>query len=77
MQNGSRRQGRELAVKILFSLFDGEATLDEALTTFWASFRFHNDILGEALDEVQLPVKQETRNFTEELVRGGHASGED
>lgn len=70
MQNGSRRQGRELAMKILFSLFEGESALDEVLTTFWDSFRFHNDILGEPLDEVQLPVKQETRAFTEELVRG-------
>ncbi len=70
MQNGSRRQGRELAIKLLFSLFEGESTLDQLLDTFWSSFRFCNDILGEPLDEVELPIKQEIRVFTEELVRG-------
>ncbi|OEU62887.1 MAG: transcription antitermination factor NusB [Desulfuromonadales bacterium C00003094] len=70
MQNGSRRQGRELAIKLLFSLFEGESTLDQLLETFWSSFRFCNDILGEPLDEVELPIKQDIRVFTEELVRG-------
>lgn len=70
MQNGSRRQGRELAIKILFSLFEDQCDLDHVLESFWDSFRFHNDILGEPLDEVQLPVKQDIRVFTEELVRG-------
>ncbi len=59
-----------MAVKILFSLFDNERDLEQVLETFWSSFRFHNDALGEPLDEVQLPVKQEIRLFTEELVRG-------
>ena len=70
MQNGSRRQGRELAIKLLFSLFEGESTLDQLFETFWSSFRFGTDVLGEPLDEVELPIKQDIRVFTEELVRG-------
>lgn len=68
--NGSRRQGRELAIKILFSLFGDNFSPDEVLNTFWENFRFRNDVLGEPLDEVELPVKQDVRAFTEELVRG-------
>lgn len=70
MLNGSRRQGRELAIKILFSLFEDQSSLDHVLETFWNNFRFNNDILGDPLDEVELPVKQDVRLFTEELVRG-------
>jgi N utilization substance protein B len=70
MQNGSRRQGRELAIKILFSLFEDPSSLDHVLETFWNNFRFNNDILGDPMDEVELPVKQDVRLFAEELVRG-------
>lgn len=70
MQNGSRRQGRELAIKILFSLFEDQSSLDQVLETFWANFRFNNDILGDPMDDVELPVKQDVRLFAEELVRG-------
>ncbi len=70
MQNGSRRQGRELAIKILFSLFEDQSSLDHVLETFWNNFRFNNDILGDPLDEVEIPVKEDVRLFTEELVRG-------
>lgn len=69
-QNGSRRQGRELAIKILFGLFEESSSVDEILASFWENFRFRNDVLGEPLDEVQLPVKPDVRAFTEELVRG-------
>ncbi len=70
MHNGSRRQGREMAVKVLFGLFDREQDPDQVLETFWSSFRFGTDVLGEALDEAVKPVKQEVRLFAEQLVLG-------
>lgn len=71
MSKGVRRTGRELALKVLYSLLDQEQrTVVEVLDDFWASFRFREDVLGEALDEVTRPVPPEVRSFAEGLVIG-------
>lgn len=67
---GTRRTGRELALKIVYSLPDQESEIDEILQDFWQNFRFREDILGEPLDEFSGPVPAEVKRFTEDLVRG-------
>jgi len=70
MAKGVRRQGRELALKIIYSLQDQDSSIDEVLQDFWGNFRFRDDILGEPLDEFNRPVPAEVRNYAEGLVRG-------
>lgn len=67
---GTRRTGRELALKIIYSLPDQEQEIDEILQDFWQNFRFRDDLLGEPLDEFSGPVPPEVRRFAEDLVRG-------
>jgi N utilization substance protein B len=66
---GSRRTGRELALKIIYSLHDN-AGIDAILKDFWTNFRFQEDILGEPLDEFDSQVPFEVRQFAEDLARG-------
>ncbi|MBW2187536.1 MAG: N utilization substance protein B, partial [Deltaproteobacteria bacterium] len=40
MSLGSRRNGREYAVKVLYSLYDQEEPLEKVLSDFWLNFRF-------------------------------------
>lgn len=70
MSAGNRRQGRELALKMIYSLFDQDLSLQVALDDFWRAFRFRDDILGEALDDAEKSVPPEVRSFAEELVHG-------
>jgi N utilization substance protein B len=71
MSKGIRRQGRELALKILFSLPDHEGgSLEQVFSDFWGQFEFREDVLGEAVDETVKPVRPEVRNFAEKLVCG-------
>lgn len=71
MSKGIRRQGREMALKILYSLPDHEGgSLEQVLSDFWRQFEFREDVLGEAVDEVQAPVRPEVRHFAEKLVTG-------
>ncbi|MEJ2199642.1 MAG: transcription antitermination factor NusB [Desulfuromonadaceae bacterium] len=63
-------KGRELALKIIYSLQDQDSSIDEVLADFWANFHFRDDVLGDSLDEVQVPVPPEIREFAEGLVRG-------
>jgi len=72
MNKGVRRRGRELALKLIYGLREERATeeIDETIDDFWKNFRFREDILGEALDEVDRPVPPEVRNFADGLVRG-------
>jgi len=70
MAKGVRRQGRELALKIIYSLQDQDSSINEVLQDFWENFRFRDDILGEPLDEFNRPVSAEVRNYAEGLVRG-------
>lgn len=71
MSKGTRRQGRELALKIIYGLQDQSAeSIEEVLEDFWRSFRFNEDALGEPREEVDQPVPAELRRFTDELVLG-------
>ena len=71
MAKGIRRQGRELALKILYSLPDHEGgTLEDVFADFWRNFRFSDDLLGEA-DEAQCQTAApQARQFAEQLVAG-------
>ena len=70
MSKGSRRSGRELALKIIYSFPDQGVVIEQILDDFWRNFRFQDDVLGEALDEHKGPVPPDVREFTEDLVRG-------
>lgn len=70
MSQGVRRYGRELALKVLFGLHDLVITPEQALTDFWRSFRFDNDVLGEAVDSFDEEISGDVRDFAEQLVRG-------
>ena len=71
MAKGIRRQGRELALKILYSLPDHEGgTLEEVLADFWRNFRFRDDLLGDAEEEAGGMPSSQSRQFAEELVTG-------
>jgi N utilization substance protein B len=70
MSSGNRRQGREIALKMIYSLFDQDQSLQVALDDFWRAFRFRDDILGDALEDANQNVSLEVRTFAEELVRG-------
>jgi N utilization substance protein B len=68
--SGIRRRGRELALKLIYSMQDRSDSVDAALEDFWGSFRFQDDLLGEAHDSTSEPLPPELRRFTEDLVRG-------
>lgn len=71
MAKGIRRQGREMALKLLYSLPDHEGgSLEQVFSDFWAQFEFNQDVLGEAEDEVKTQVRPEVRHFAEKLVVG-------
>ena len=71
MAKGIRRQGRELALKILYSLPDHEGgSLDAVFADFWRNFRFRDDPLGEAEEGVGELPPAPVRLFAEQLVSG-------
>jgi N utilization substance protein B len=70
MAAGVRRTGRELAVKIIYSLENVAMDVEEALDSFWNHFRFRDDVLGEPLDSTETPVSPGVVAFSQELVRG-------
>ncbi|MEJ2520750.1 MAG: transcription antitermination factor NusB [Desulfuromonadales bacterium] len=71
MGRGNRRQGREMALKVLYSLADHEGgSLQAVLEDFWKNFRFRNDVLGDVVDEQETPLPAEVRSFAESLVCG-------
>ncbi|BCR04768.1 N utilization substance protein B [Desulfuromonas versatilis] len=76
MGKGVRRSGREYALKMIYSLQvqDSEEKVRNLLGEFWTNFRFNDDVLGEAKDEVQEPVPAEVRRFAEDLVLGVSAN---
>jgi N utilization substance protein B len=67
---GIRRQGREFALKIIYSLQDQEEPVETILADFWRNFRFQNDILGEPIAVADGPLPFEVRRFAEELILG-------
>lgn len=70
MAKGIRRHGRELALKILYSLPDHEGgSLENVFTDFWRNFRFRDDLIGES-DEEQGEAHPQSRRFAEDLVSG-------
>jgi N utilization substance protein B len=70
MEPGVRRQGREFALKILYSLYDHDTEIDIILEDFWKNFRFRNDILGEPDENEDARVHPHVKLFAEDLVRG-------
>jgi N utilization substance protein B len=76
MQIGFRRQGRELAIKILYCFEQGEGSMESVLDLFWNSFRFSNDVLGETLEDLDVPVPAEARKFAETLALGFYLNRE-
>jgi len=70
MASGNRRRGREFALKMLYGLLDGNDRVEVGIDNFWANFRFQDDILGEATDQVETKVPDDTQRFAEEIVRG-------
>ena len=71
MAKGIRRQGRELALKILYSLPDHEGgALEEVYADFWRNFRFRDDVLGEIADDSESLPPAQSRQFAETLVNG-------
>ena len=71
MAKGLRRQGRELALKILYSLPDHEGgSLEAVFADFWRNFRFGGDSPGDADDANGPLAPPQTREFAEQLVAG-------
>ena len=70
MSQGARRQGRELALKVLYSLYDHDMEIDFILKDFWDNFRFQDDVLGEALEDVTRSVPAHVKAFPETLIKG-------
>ncbi len=71
MKKGIRRQGRELALKIIYCLQDQDASsLEVVFDDFWSNFRFRDDVLGDPHDEFKEPISLDVRDFAEDLVRG-------
>ncbi|TFH64367.1 MAG: transcription antitermination factor NusB, partial [Candidatus Zixiibacteriota bacterium] len=68
--SGNRRRSRELALKLIYSMQDQSESVDAALGDFWGHFRFQEDLLGDPLESAELPVSEEVKKFTEELVYG-------
>lgn len=71
MARGIRRQGREMALKVLYSLADHEGgSLEHVLEDFWKNFQFRNDVLGEVSEDDSSPQRPEVMHFAERLVCG-------
>ena len=71
MPVGNRRKGRELALKILYSLPDHqEEDTRQILDEFWRNFSFQDTVLGEADDEGTGEPSLVVRRFAENLVMG-------
>ena len=71
MPVGNRRKGRELALKILYSLPDHQGEdIEHILEGFWRNFSFQDTAPGEADDEGAREPLPAVRRFAEDLVMG-------
>ena len=71
MPVGNRRKGRELALKILYSLPDHQGEdIGQVLNEFWRNFSFQDTVLGEADDEGTGEPSLVVRRFAENMVMG-------
>ncbi len=72
MSSGVRRQGRELALKIIYSFPDQQSDIRSILNEFWANFRFRDDVLGEPVDPGEGEPSDQVRLFAENLAAGAY-----
>ena len=70
MGQGARRQGRELALKVLYSLYDHDMEIEFILQDFWDNFRFRDDVLGDPIEDVDRSVPAHVKAFAETLIKG-------
>ncbi|MDY0191834.1 MAG: transcription antitermination factor NusB [Desulfuromonas sp.] len=77
MSLGNRRNGREYALKVLYSLYDQDRPIQEVLADFWRNFRFSDDVLGEPEDMQDSMVPPEVKEFAEQIVLGVYKHLED
>ncbi len=70
--SNNRRVGREYALKMLFALHlsKDQETSRALIATFLDNFRFADDVLGEPLSTVDLPLATSSRLFAESIVNG-------
>lgn len=74
MSSGVRRQGRELALKIIYSFPDQQSDIRSILNEFWANFRFRDDVLGEPVDLGEGDPSDQVRLFAENLAAGAYGN---
>ncbi|PLX98944.1 MAG: transcription antitermination factor NusB [Desulfuromonas sp.] len=70
MGQGARRNGRELALKVLYSLYDHDVEIDYILQDFWDNFRFNDDVLGEPNEDTGRSVPADIKAFADTLIKG-------
>ena len=70
--SNNRRVGREYALKMLFSLQidKDQVEPDRLIDSFWNNFRFADDVLGEPVEMIDVPLTTASRLFAESLVKG-------
>ena len=70
--SNNRRIGREYALKMLFAfqLDKDQSESDQRLDSFLNHYRFADDVLGEPLEEINIPLTTSTRLFAESIVKG-------
>ena len=70
--SNNRRVGREYALKMLFAfqLDKNQKEPNRLIDSFWNNFRFADDVLGEPLESIDIPLTTSTRLFAESIVKG-------
>ena len=70
--SNNRRVGREYALKMLFSLQLDKNQLDsdQFFDFFLNHYRFADDVLGEPLEAIDIPLSTSSRLFAESIVKG-------
>jgi len=72
MHKAFRREARELALKMIYSLPDHPDGTESLISDFWNNFRFEQDIRGEAVEDTErkipLPVKEYAQYLMEQLL---------